>query len=217
MRSDSTESWRSSPLPGCGGGACIEPRRNATTSGRERRPTTSIPSTSAASAAFALGTITPCSPRAAAAIDTDSAPGVATRAPSSESSPQTAYRSRRTSGSWRCAVSTPTASGRSRPGPCLRTLAGERLTTTRRAGHSNPARSTAGRIRSRASLIAAPGIPVRVSDGRPRPIEASTTTISPRTPVITTPSTRAYMRAPYGCTPTAPCGQNASAKSSTSG
>jgi len=39
----------------------------------------------------------------------------------------------------------------------LRSVPGERFTTTRRSGHSKPALSTADRIRSRASCTPAPG------------------------------------------------------------
>ena len=49
------------------------------------------------------------------------------------------------------------ATGRSRPGPSLRRFPGDRFTTTRRSGHSSPALSTAGRIRSRASCTARAG------------------------------------------------------------
>ena len=66
-----------------------------------------------------------------------------------------------------------------------------RFTTTRRSGHSRPALSTAGRIRSRASCTPAPGRPVRVSDGSPRPTCASTARW-PRTPTTVTPLTRPY-------------------------
>ena len=62
----------------------------------------------------------------------------------------------------------------------LAKVPGDRFTTTRRSGHSRPADSTAGRIRSRASCTAAPGRPVSVSDGSPRPTCASTVTGCPR-------------------------------------
>ena len=54
------------------------------------------------------------------------------------------------------------AMGRSSPGPSLRRLTGDRLTTTRRSGHSRPELSTAGLTRSRASCTDAPGSPVRL-------------------------------------------------------
>src|SRR4029453_1776523 len=80
----------------------------------------------------------------------------------------------------------------SRPGPSLRSVPGARFTTTRRSGHSRPALSTAGRIRSRASCTPAPGRPVRVGGGSPRPTCASTATRWPRTPTTVTPLTRPY-------------------------
>src|SRR4029450_11836699 len=77
-------------------------------------------------------------------------------------------------------------------GPSLRSVPGARFTTTRRSGHSRPALSTAGRIRSRAACTPAPGRPGRVSDGSPRPTCASTATRWPRTPTTVTPLTRPY-------------------------
>ncbi len=152
------------------------PRKNPTTSASDGAPITSRSSTSAASVAFAAGTITPSNPARLAAIATESTPGVDTSEPLSDSSPANAYRASRGAGTCAEAGKYSIATGRSSPGPSLRRLPGERFTTTRRSGHSSPALSTAGRIRSRASCTGAPGRPVSVSEGNPRPMCASTTT-----------------------------------------
>ena len=80
------------------------------------------------------------------------------------------------------------------PGPSLRRLPGARLTTTRRSGHSRPAAldRRADPI-ARVAAPAAPGRPVSVSDGSPRPTYASTVTRCPPTPSTVTPKTRPYM------------------------
>ncbi len=123
--------------------------------------------------------------------------------PASESSPANAQPATGSTGTCAEATSTPIATGRSSPGPSLRRLPGDRLTTTRRSGHSSRALSTAGRIRSRASWTAAPGRPVSVSDGSPRPMYASTMTRCPRTPTTETPLTRPYtVGGPYRPAPT---------------
>ena len=123
-------------------------------------------------------------------------PGVGSTSPFSDSSPKNTAPS---SGCGRHLrggePARSTAIGRSRPAPSLRRLPGARLTTTRRSGHSSPACSTAGRMRSRASATAAPGSPVSVSAGRPRPTNASTVTGWPPTPITVIPRTRPYMRA----------------------
>ena len=170
--------WRgSSTGPGASGARDRHvPRKNPTTSARDDAPTTSRPSTSAASSALEVGTTTPRIPARLAAIATESTPGVETSPPRSESSPANTHSSSLAGGTWAMATSTPIATGRSSPGPSFRSVPGERLTTTRRSGHSNPALSTAGLIRSRASWTPAPGRPVSVSDGSPRPTCASTAT-----------------------------------------
>jgi len=55
-----------------------------------------------------------------------------------------------------------------------------------------PLAEIAGRIRSRASWAAAPGCPVMVREGRPRPTWDSTVTGCPRTPTTLTPVTLPY-------------------------
>src|SRR5437763_16661776 len=87
------------------------------------------------------------------------------------------------------------AMGRSNPGPSLRRLTGERLTTTRRSGHSSPELSTAGLTLSLASWTVAPGRPVRQSAGSPRPMCASTTTRCPWTPTTVPAFTLPYTAA----------------------
>ena len=105
---------------------------------------------------------------------TESTPGVESTSPFNDSSPAKAHPATALSGTWAVAASTATAMGRSRPGPSLRRFPGARFTTTRRSGHSRPACSTAGRMRSRASWTAVPASPVSVNEGRPRPTKAST-------------------------------------------
>ena len=107
------------------------------------------------------GTTTPSNPAAAAAIATDSTPGVGEHlALQRELAERTPVALRRAAGTCAVAAATAIAIGRSRPGPSLRRFAGARFTTTRRSGHSSPACSTAGRIRSRPSCTVAPGRPV---------------------------------------------------------
>ena len=171
------------------------PRRKRTASANVSAPTTRSPSTCAASTAFAAGTTIPSSPALAAAIATVRMPGVDSSSPFNETSPAKASAPRRSFGTCPVAASTLITSGRSSPGPSLRTFAGARFTTTRRSGHSSSAPSTAGRTRSRASWTAAPGSPVTISAGSPRPTCASTVTRCPPTPSTATPRTRPYMGA----------------------
>ena len=180
--------------PGSIAGGSHVPRRKPATSANVDAPTTRSDPICAASSALAAGTTTPFSPARAAAIATDRMPGVGSSSPLSESSPANAYPTTAGAGTCAVAVSTPTATGRSSPGPSLRRLAGARLTTTRRSGHSSPALSTAGRTRSRASFTDAPGRPVKTSDGNPRPTYASTDTRCPPTPSTVTATTRPYTR-----------------------
>ena len=168
------------------------PRRYATASPSVWTPTTSRSRTNAASGALATGTTTPARPSRRAATATERIPGVGTSEPRRASSPANANRLAASAGTWAEARRTLIATGRSSPGPSLRRLPGDRLTTTRRSGHSSRALSIAGRIRSRASCTAAPGWPVSVSDGSPRPMCASTATGCPRTPTTVTPTTRPY-------------------------
>ena len=170
------------------------PRRNPATSASVAAPTTRSDPIWAASSAFAAGTTTPFRPARAAAMATDRMPGVGRSSPFSDSSPANAYPTTACAGTCAVAASTPTATGRSSPGPSLRRLAGARFTTTRRSGHSRPALSTAGRTRSRASFTEAPGRPVKTSDGNPRPTNASTVTRCPPTPSTVTATTRPYTR-----------------------
>src|SRR5687767_4757803 len=153
------------------------------------------PSTWAASTPLAAGTTTPSNPPLAAAIATVRMPGVVSSSPFRETSPAKANERSRSLGICRVAASTLITSGRSSPGPSFRTLAGARFTTTRRSGHSSLAPSTAGRTRSRASWTPAPGSPVTMRAGRPRPTCASTVTRCPPTPSTATPRTRPYMSA----------------------
>jgi hypothetical protein len=75
-------------------------------------------------------------------------------------------------------------------GTLLAEVAGRQFATTRRSGHSTHVLSTVGLIQARAPCTVAPGSPVRVSDGSPRPKCASTATRWPRTPTTVTPVTR---------------------------
>ena len=174
-------------------GASQVPRRKPTACWSPGAGTTRSPSTSAASAALPSGTTMTPAPSRAAAIAAESTPGVGTNSPRSDTSPKNTTPSSARTGTCAVAANTATAIAASSPGPSFRRLAGARFTTTRRSGHSSPACSTAGRMRSRASWAAAPGSPVKVNDGRPLPTKASTATRCPPTPTTVTPVTRPYM------------------------
>ena len=103
-------------------------------------------------------------------------PGWGPGRPGATARRRTPTRRARPPGTCAVAASTPMRDREVRPGPSLRRVPGERFTTTRRSSHSSPALSTAGLIRSRASWTPAPGSPVIVSDGSPRPTCASTAT-----------------------------------------
>ena len=75
--------------------------------------------------------------------------------------------------------------------PVLAEAAGREVDHDATQGHSSRrSRRPAGC--GRASCTVAPGRPVRVRDGRPRPMYASTITRCPRTPTTVTPLTRPY-------------------------
>ena len=114
-------------------------------------------------------------PHRAAAIATDSTPGSRPARPGATARRRTPILPA-PRGHLRGGCEHPHRDRQVEAGAFLAERPGERFTTTRRSGHSRPALSTAGRIRSRASCTPAPGSPVRVSDGSPRPTCASTAT-----------------------------------------
>jgi len=109
-------------------------------------------------------------------------PGTCRREPSSPSSPMKALSATAVAGSTPSATIVPTAIGRSRPAPPLRTPDGARLTVTRRRGHDRPLERRAARTRSRDSRTAASGRPTTVNPGSPSDTCTSTATGRPTQP-----------------------------------
>ena len=124
------------------------------------------------------GLRSPLSRSASPAATAERVPRAARTSPPRPSSP-TARMGRPDSGTWPLRDSMPRAMGRSNEAPVLRRSAGERLTSTRSTGNSNPAFLTAARTLSRDSRTASSGRPVRSKAGRPRRISTSTRTRPP--------------------------------------
>jgi len=133
----------SSAAGGAAGGGC--PRSGGMGDAPWRCPTTCArvaagwicsPSTSAASGALDCGTMSARVPRARAARAMGNSPVTGRRLPSSDSSPSRSTPSRRAGRSCPVAARIPTAMGRSKAGPALRTSAGARLMVILRAGTS---------------------------------------------------------------------------------
>ena len=166
-----------------------------------RRRRSPCSGTMAASAAFAVGRSTRRRPARRAATATGSTPRVGWMPPSSDSSPTTsavveaARRARR-----RRAASTPSAIGRSKPAPTLRTSAGDRFTVIRVRGNSKPELRIAVRTRSPLSRTLASGRPTSVRPGKP--FETST---SAKTSTASRPKSAAVrMRASTPASPASP-------------
>ncbi len=121
-------------------------------------------------------------------------PGTWRSAPLRPTSPQKANPSVRAGLISPVATRRPTAMGRSRPAPPLRTPDGTRLTVTRRRGQGSPLERTAARTRSRASRTAASGSPTMVKPGSPLETSTSTETRRPRAPLSVADATAASMR-----------------------
>ncbi len=124
---------------------------------------TSRPSTTAASAAFSLGTMMPVRPSSRARMAMGRTPRTGRTVPSSANSPMIQKRSSRS-----CTMASPeaakrpTASGRSNAAPSLRTSAGARLMVTAPRGTGSPLVLMAARMRSRLSRTAPCGSPTTV-------------------------------------------------------
>ena len=121
------------------------PFRHWCTSPSERATRTSTPGTSAASRAFASGTMTRPTPARASASTSARVPCTGRTRPSSPSSPRTPRSSRTPAASRSSAPASAIATASSRPAPVLRTSAGARLTVTRRMGQSRSDESNAAR------------------------------------------------------------------------
>jgi hypothetical protein len=113
------------------------------------------PST-AASCPHSDGTTTVSASKAATIGTT---PGTRRNEPSRPSSPRKAHPATASGGSSPPATSSPTAMGRSSPGPPLRTPPGARLTVIRLVGKARPLDMSAARTLSRDSLQAVSGRP----------------------------------------------------------
>ena len=123
---------------------------------------TSTPSTTAASAALALGRTMPrVRGQRAAAMAIERAPRVVRVEPSRASSPATAYSPSREELTCPLAASRPRAIGRSNEAACLGSSAGARLITTRFSGRMYPLLARARSMRWVLSLTVASGRPTR--------------------------------------------------------
>ena len=142
-------------------------------SGSDRTTRTSSPSTTLASAAFCGGSSKRHNPRRRAAIAIGKTPRMPLMAPSSDSSPSTTVSSMARRFSWPDVASKPSAMGRSKDDPALRTSAGARFTVMRCAGNVNPEFLIAARTRSRLSRTVASGRPTMVKWGSPNDTSTS--------------------------------------------
>src|SRR5262252_11230343 len=93
----------------------------------------------------------------------------------------------------------PSAMGRSKEAPSLRTSAGARFTVMRSEGKGKPALRMAVRTRSRLSRTAESGSPTVVNAGSPAVTSTSTRTSTPSTPSSAADSMRASTRRSSGC------------------
>ena len=130
----------------------------------------------AASAALAAGSTSRVNPRWRASAATDSTPRVGSIEPSSDSSPMMIVSAIVRAVTTPVAARTPSAIGRSKAVPALRTSAGARLTVTRCSGKSKPELRIADRTRSRLSRTLASGRPTSTSEGSPKVTSTSTST-----------------------------------------
>ena len=163
-------------------GHSSSPFRHARSSTSVRAARTCTSRTSAASAAFASGTMTDRVPRRASASTSASVPGTARTEPSRPSSPSTATASSTPAGSSSAAARSPSATASSSPEPDLRTPPGARLTVMRCIGKPRSDESSAARTRSRDSRTAVSGSPTTWYAGRPDDTWTSTVTGCPSTP-----------------------------------
>ncbi len=160
-----------SPAP-----ASCSPRSHASRAARVGAPTTLSPGTRAASAAFARATTTLSKPAPAAAAIAGRTPRTGRSRPSSPSSPRNATSSIAAAGTAPAAARIDNAIPMSKPLPRLGRLAGDSPTVIRRCGHCSRLLMIAARIRSRASLSAVSGSPMRSRHGSPFAISLSIST-----------------------------------------
>ncbi len=132
--------------------------------------------TSRASAALPAGTTTRPIPARLAASTAGSTPRTVRIRPSNASSPTSTVSRNAPAGNTPAACRMATAIATSKPLPCLRTEAGDRLTVILLVGQPSPEFVTAARSRSRAWPSAVSGRPVITSLGRPWLRSASTST-----------------------------------------
>ena len=144
--------------------------------------TTRTPRTTAASGAFAAGSISSATPRRRSPAAIGRTPRVGSTAPSSDSSPTMARPGPSSRGIAPAAARMATAIGRSKAAPALRRSAGARFTVMRCGGKSKPELRMAARTRSRLSRTLASGSPTMAKTGRPKATSASTDTGSASTP-----------------------------------
>ena len=147
--------------------------RASSASVSDRTTQTSKPSTTQASAALWGGSRRRRSPRRLAAIAIGRTPRIPLIPPSSDSSPSTTVSSMSRRVSVPDVASNPSAMGRSKDDPALRTSAGARLTVILCGGNSNPEFLIAERTRSRLSRTVASGRPTIVKWGSPNDTSTS--------------------------------------------
>ena len=160
------------------------PFRKSTASRSVVAPIASIPSTTAASAAFAAGTRMRSSPSSLARTAMGSTPRTGRSVPSSDSSPTSIVPARRSGATRPMAARMPTAIGRSNPAPSLRRSAGARFTTIFLPDIRSPEFSNAARMRCSLSFTALSGRPTRYSPSPPPVMLTSTVTSTASIPTI---------------------------------
>ena len=154
---------------------------------------TATPLTTAASAALPAGTRRRGTPRRRQCSATGSTPRIGRMWPSSESSPMAIEFSMSPGLRMPVAERMPSAIGRSKAAPSLRSSAGARLIVMRSTGNSSPAFRIAARTRSRLSRTVESGRPTVVKDGRPGATSTSTKTSAASMPKTVAERTRASM------------------------
>ena len=143
-----------------------------------------MPSTTAASAAFAAGSTSRRKPSSRARTAIGSTPRTGFRLPSSDSSPANIVPASASASTRSIAASIPTAIGKSNEAPSLRKSAGARLTTTLRPDIRSPEFPNAARMRCSLSFTALSGSPTRYMPSPPPAILTSTVTAAASIPTI---------------------------------
>ena len=148
---------------------------------------------SAASWAFAEGTIAVVNPDSYAAMSDGNTPRTDRKAPSSPSSPKNIMLVSRSSGKATLALTIAIQIAKSKLEPLLGSHAGESETVTLRCGQTSPQFTSAARIRSRDSESAVSGKPKSVYEGIPSAISTSTVTTFPEIPCSDTANVEARL------------------------